>query len=102
VVEVLDDIRMCKSRCIMERLQGLLNNIKEQCPNIGNAACFFLEDRYVLHVYFRYDSDPIPDDDPMKDGHDHMFIYCIGIEDEDWSIHEKNIVEYYQRCMDKE
>ena len=94
---------------IEERLQALLTNISNKCPNVGPVPCFMDEKRAVLQIHFRYDSDPIPekhedgeeDDyhDPMDHEYNHMFIHVLDLEESDWSVHEKAIIYKYNKCV---
>lgn len=86
-----------------ERLQELVNNVRDQCPNMGPIACFMDEKRAILQIHFRYDSEPIPDkeedDDPMDHGYNHMFLHALDLQESDWTAHEKDIIDRYNRYM---
>lgn len=113
---------------VEERLQTLLNNIKEQCPNIGPVPCFVDENRAILQIHFRYDSEPLPDAgaeqsegtegkehsdcdkwdeyddecyDPLDHGYNHMFMHALDLKEADWSVHEKDILDKYNRIMER-
>ena len=91
---------------VEERIQTLLNTIKDQCPNIGPVPCFMDEKHAILLIHFRYDSEPIQeneeDDDPLNHGYKHMFQHAVDLQESDWSAHEKHIVDRYNSCMEKQ
>lgn len=116
---------------VEERIQSLLYNIKEHCPNIGPVPCFMDDKRAILQVHFRYDSEPLPknnkeehevkgseydpeynddgyeyddEDELMGDGHgyNHMFLHVLDLEESDWSAAEKEIIDKYNRCMSRQ
>lgn len=93
----------------MERLQDLVNFVKNECPTVNSVGCFMDEDTAVLQVFFsdpgEVDSEPDEsnnddvNENPMDYGGKYMFLYHLSLNDTDWSIHKQKIVEKYNSLM---